>query len=1251
MVFNIVIYLFYLIQFSFGNECPSFKYCICSSDQTIVQCSNRHLTNELLLKINNQLPKSTIVLNLSSNSLTSIKYLPNLNSLQILDLSFNKIKYLPSNILSKFPRLISFDLQNNSLKAIPHTFQKISNINLNLSNNRFHCTCQFKLFKTKNFFKSILCQNNKQFDENDFCRAKNFLQIYPQQSQIVYENEQFILNCSSNLQHYWTLNHTFYPSTITSFSYSTVIIHHVRTNHSGLWTCHSLDSNQSLWLTVITTPTTYFCPSKQMNTSKGYFYWPRTLMNRRVAKTCPHGTAAWLRNSNEYARAWYTCSSSGQWINFDVSQCAFQTNVSRLMDYLSFNETNVLLRLSKYLSEINQNYLQLNDIILLIDLIDEQKQKYQHQDKIIIIYHLTDFILQIKNDFIYSNEYQNAMGRLRSIIERLLDFTNPSWLYIGKELTAVTVQSLVSCAVPNRSLLTIICNIDHQSHQSQLVTIQFSSDSNKTEQYSLFRIIVYRQSTLFTPNTVGMNNNPVVYIRPVSRNVLSTINLTFYGQSDKSSIGVWYSNQSNWEMNSSICKIDRQDANFTSTNCILLNNDSLSVTYFNNINNSKKLLIYTNYSQLPIYISSIIGSICFFISILVCTCYSEVYQMSRSVFHCLINYWLSLGILLPLFAFGLQKNQLKLLCEFIALTLHYLCLTTIIWLTLLTYAIWSKQSIKSTNKDAQRQSSSSMINDHASKMKSKSKPVIQFYLLAYGTALIICCMNIAVSHQHYMINDICFFNDFYSILILIISIFIFIFLLLFFLLSTHNRIRRLKTETNHSDISRIKNNNMSLSKSNEVSAILKLSNQNNEYILANMNDQHESINQLLSILFQLILLIFLLLSSLAIYLHPLKLFKLRFEHFIYGHLYGGFVLILSFYILSFYVLLNFDLIRRYYSKCKKSDHPSEQSYVERPAPSINTRVNYDYDVPSFAEENSMSRSSPSNCSSCANCSKTSQNLERISTGDSYIDDAKHLTIVGSENYVCRRHVINTDEINSSLNILHKKLPRSSFDVLLSDNDDAQQFENNSFNEEIQQNSVDSPIEFYSGNTKNTQFQLFSTALPRSCTHPKASSAQAIIRVIPIIHFSTSNINGSLSNSSNTIQPDDQVDLSIEQNELIKNARISYSIPASSFANEYDPTYFCLNKTDNLIQQKLSSNEKLSNEKKTVSDHAELAYIDQDDDLSVSLKSSFYESIASLNTLINKNDYPQTLSYASNLSDELGNGVIHANKNLLNESSV
>jgi hypothetical protein len=58
--------------------------------------------------------------------------------------------------------------------------------------------------------------------------------------------------------------------------------------------------------------------------------------------------------------------------------------------------------------------------------------------------------------------------------------------------------------------------------------------------------------------------------------------------------------------------------------------------------------------------------------------------MPRSFFHCLINYWLSLAILLPLFAFGIRQSQYLFLCQFIAISLHYVSLTTILWLTLLT---------------------------------------------------------------------------------------------------------------------------------------------------------------------------------------------------------------------------------------------------------------------------------------------------------------------------------------------------------------------------------------------------------------------------------------------------------------------------------------------------------------------------------------------------------------------------------------
>jgi hypothetical protein len=272
------------------------------------------------------------------------------------------------NIFSKFPQLTSLYIQNNPIGTFSKNFNNLSN---------------------------------------------TFLQINPQQSQIVYEHEQFILNCSSNSKHYWTLNKNFYPSTIISSSYSTIIIHHLQINHSGIWTCQDLNFNRSISLTVLKNSSNYFCQSIQMNTSKGYFYWPHTLINRKIEQKCPFGSAAWLSNSNEYARAWYTCSSNGQWKNFDISQCGFQTNISRVFDRLSLNETNLLLRLVKYLSKINQNHMKLDDIILLIDLIDEQQEKYKNQDRIMLIYHLTDFILQIKHNFSFLNQYQYAITRLK----------------------------------------------------------------------------------------------------------------------------------------------------------------------------------------------------------------------------------------------------------------------------------------------------------------------------------------------------------------------------------------------------------------------------------------------------------------------------------------------------------------------------------------------------------------------------------------------------------------------------------------------------------------------------------------------------------------------------------------------------------------------------------------------------------------------------------------------------------------------
>ena len=85
-----------------------------------------------------------------------------------------------------------------------------------------------------------------------------------------------------------------------------------------------------------------------------------------------------------------------------------------------------------------------------------------------LIYRLTDFILQIKQDFIFINEYHLALNRLRFILEKLIYLTNHSWVYVGKQLTAMTLQSPIPptiCFIPNRPLLTIICGIADQKHK------------------------------------------------------------------------------------------------------------------------------------------------------------------------------------------------------------------------------------------------------------------------------------------------------------------------------------------------------------------------------------------------------------------------------------------------------------------------------------------------------------------------------------------------------------------------------------------------------------------------------------------------------------------------------------------------------------------------------------------------------------------------------------------------------------------
>ena len=213
---------------------------------------------------------------------------------------------------------------------------------------------------------------------------------------------------------------------------------------------------------------------------------------------------------------------------------------------------------------------------------------------------------------------------------------------------------------------------------------------------------------------------------------------------------------------------------------------------------------------------------------------------------------------------------------------------------------------------------------------------------------------------------------------------------------------------------------------------------------SDMDHQHQPSNQLLSIIFQLVLLIFIFLSSLSICIHPLHSYKIHLEHSIYNHLYGFFVLLLAFYILAFYVLSRSDLTMhcRFYD-CRKKRRLLNQSYTEPPPPPQTPEQSPFHPlIPSTNEtetnkilfnddESFIERiPSPSPPSSSICQSQVTQNAEIQTLPNGYTCGSKRQTNIASKYYARHRHLLKSGVSNSDTSLpQNDSLPHSTFNII------------------------------------------------------------------------------------------------------------------------------------------------------------------------------------------------------------------------------
>lgn len=134
-------------------------------------------------------------------------------------------------------------------------------------------------------------------------------------------------------------------------------------------------------------------------------------------------------------------------------------------------------------------------------------------------------------------------------------------------------------------------------------------------------------------------------------------------------------------------------------------------------------------------------------------CYSAIHMAPR-VKHALINCWLSFSLLCFMYTLGIYQTEDMKLCQAIGLLLHYLTLSSLLWITVAVSQLYKYLSKK--------QPSTSTLQTPEDELPPDvpiQKPILGIYLVGWGIALIVCGISGAVNMRDYASYSQCFLSN------------------------------------------------------------------------------------------------------------------------------------------------------------------------------------------------------------------------------------------------------------------------------------------------------------------------------------------------------------------------------------------------------------------------------------------------------------------------------------------------------------
>lgn len=327
-----------------------------------------------------------VSLNLSGNAISTLSrelYLPNL---QKLDLSRNQISLIESDAFYNMTALQKLDLSQNHISNVyKEMFKSLINLerlilaqnqisvmasgtfdylvalkHLDITDNPLVCNCDllwvsdwvritrvklvgnpkcaFPEHKTNTTIKKLKISLDLKACSNALPMTS--LIAKPSHDQVVFEGDSLVLTCNapfaSGLIKYtvkWVhplleicdVNVTYTDIQEEAVAETTIYFSNITNHHAGNWTCMYSDQNNvyhnyTINVYVISN-STQFCEIKHTMTNKGLYSWPQLLLNRTSSVPCRSGEGM----AHRY------CHGNGTWGEVDTSECAYISNVTKLL--------------------------------------------------------------------------------------------------------------------------------------------------------------------------------------------------------------------------------------------------------------------------------------------------------------------------------------------------------------------------------------------------------------------------------------------------------------------------------------------------------------------------------------------------------------------------------------------------------------------------------------------------------------------------------------------------------------------------------------------------------------------------------------------------------------------------------------------------------------------------------------------------------------------------------------------------------